>query len=286
MGHWFRKKYACAMLPRTGLANQLFPWARAVVWSKLRAVELLPTIWFTLRIGPLLRGEKDLKFYSNIFKPAGFSGVLRRNLISSFFKRCYESESLAFKGEDGRVFLFKELRDHFVPLRGYRDLIYDALSKAIREDVKPGRVSETSFVGVHIRLGDFRRNGQVLPLSWYSNMMNMVRCQLEAPTKFLIFTDGREEELGEISYARDVQVFRSNNAMTDLLALSQAKFLILSGLSSYSAWAAFLSDAPTLSKADQPITDWGLAVDHRKHFVADQELPPEGFASVLKQALS
>src|SRR5437016_14429720 len=61
--------YCEAVLPRTGLGNRLFPWARCRVFSFQNKAPMLSPRWAQLKIGPLLRGESDPRLYFNLFKP-------------------------------------------------------------------------------------------------------------------------------------------------------------------------------------------------------------------------
>src|SRR5438309_1148882 len=58
-----------AVLPRAGLGNRLFPWARCRVFSFASKVPMVSPRWTQLKIGPLLRNESDLRLYFNLFKP-------------------------------------------------------------------------------------------------------------------------------------------------------------------------------------------------------------------------
>src|SRR5882724_5405748 len=61
--------YCEAVLPRTGLGNRLFPWARCRVFSFTNQAPMLSPRWAQLKIGPLVRGEVDRRFYFDLFKP-------------------------------------------------------------------------------------------------------------------------------------------------------------------------------------------------------------------------
>ena len=52
-----------ARLQNGGLANRLFPWARAIVYSKRFDLGMLPVRWQQAKVGPLLRRETDLRLY-------------------------------------------------------------------------------------------------------------------------------------------------------------------------------------------------------------------------------
>ena len=50
-----------------GLGNILFPWARALVYTKKYNLTRIKTTWFNLKIGPFLRLERDKRVYSDLF---------------------------------------------------------------------------------------------------------------------------------------------------------------------------------------------------------------------------
>src|SRR5882724_7298334 len=88
--------YCEAVLPRTGLGNRLFPWARCRVFSFTNEVPMLSPRWAQLKIGPLLRGESDPRFYLNLFKPGphDLRGV-RKLRLQLFSKTDSEDTPLA-----------------------------------------------------------------------------------------------------------------------------------------------------------------------------------------------
>ena len=51
-----------------GLANMLLSWARAAVAADRLGITLLTPAWLSPKIGPLLRGERDLRIYYGLFR--------------------------------------------------------------------------------------------------------------------------------------------------------------------------------------------------------------------------
>ena len=112
-------------------------------------------------------------------------------------------------------------------------------------------------VGMHVRRGDFRPAGSVadyrgswntaLPLDWYVSIAGQLRRALGAAVQFLVVSDGRPGELQPLLDAvpcvstADIP----DSDCSDLLALAGADLLVCS-ISSFSQWAAFLSEAPYL----------------------------------------
>jgi hypothetical protein len=107
---------------------------------------------------------------------------------------------------------------------------------------------------VHVRLGDFAqvsdtklvaggRNNTRIPLSWYAHLVKKLRVRYpQMPVS--IFSDGTEQELAPLLES-GATLYRSGSDMTDLLAMSCASILVGSN-STYSRWAAFLGDMPSI----------------------------------------
>jgi hypothetical protein len=82
-----------------------------------------------------------------------------------------------------------------------------------------------------------------IPLSWYVNMISAVRRRY--PEKIVyVFSDGAAEQLRPV-LELGCELYRSGSDMTDLLAMAGASLLIGSN-STYSRWAAFLGDMPSI----------------------------------------
>lgn len=111
-------------------------------------------------------------------------------------------------------------------------------------------------VAMHIRLGDFSaatpnisdyrgKFNIALPLDWYRNIAKNITKQIGDNVQFLIISDGTDAQLKPL--LDEIPAITTNDIpdsdCSDLLALAQADLLVCS-VSSYSAWAAFLSDAP------------------------------------------
>src|SRR5438105_4171690 len=74
--------YCAARLPRAGLANRLFPYARCLVYSQRHGLPMLAPRWSQIKIGPLLRRETDSRLYNGMFsRPNWQLGGLRRLFV-------------------------------------------------------------------------------------------------------------------------------------------------------------------------------------------------------------
>jgi len=129
-------------------------------------------------------------------------------------------------------------------------------------------------IGMHIRLGDFQPELDVnnyrgkfnisLPLQWYLNIAQSIQKQLGDKVQFLVVSDGTNEQLAPLLNECNAITTTDipDSDISDLLALADADLLVCS-VSSYSAWAAFLSNKPylwfepNLQKIDGYYSIWG-----------------------------
>ena len=86
-----------------------------------------------------------------------------------------------------------------------------------------------------------------------------------------MFTDAPRKELEELLNQPDVELVDGNNAVTDLLLLSKCWFMIGTGSSSFSAWAAFLGQMPAVTRKGNPFSWWEL--QNRKDRFIGEFLP-------------
>jgi hypothetical protein len=142
-----------------------------------------------------------------------------------------------------------------------KDFVYSTLyqSKFAAKNLLAisARLNRNKFVvAMHIRLGDFGaattkisdyrgKFNIALPLEWYCNIAKNLIKQLGDNVQFLIISDGTNAQLKPL--LDEIPAVTTNDIpdsdCSDLLALAKADLLVCS-VSSYSAWAAFLSDAP------------------------------------------
>jgi hypothetical protein len=146
-------------------------------------------------------------------------------------------------------FSFQGLHQHRAMIR---DRLLDIL---VRPPSAPPNWGTGDYAAVHIRLGDFLpaqpdqiMTGRVanmrISMAWYDRVIRRVRLVFpDLPIH--IFSDGREQELAELLALKGVSLRREPTDIADLLALAQARLLIGSN-STFSRWAAFLGDMPSI----------------------------------------
>ena len=110
------------------------------------------------------------------------------------------------------------------------------------------------YIAAHVRLGDFAApstptelaSGKAnlrIPIEWYLDVFRQMRARYpKLPLRIL--SDGSDAELAPL-LSTGATVWRTGSDLGDLYALAGASVLIGSN-STYSRWAAFLGDMPSL----------------------------------------
>ena len=276
--------YGIIRIAGAGIGNCLYVYFHAVVLAKRAEGRLIAPTWSSVKIGPLLRRERSLRRYGTMFRahPDEVHGPMKAVRLASLWPG--HTRIPLGTGQPVSVpraglvivwtteFSFEGLHQHRAMIR---DRLLEILSTppAVRPNWGAG-----DYAAVHIRLGDFVQvqteqimTGRVpnmrISLAWYARVIRRVR-SVHPELPIHIFSDGREQELAEILALEGVSLRREPTDIADLLALAQAKLLIGSN-STFSRWAAFLGDMPSIwlktkLLPEQPTSD-GTAI----YYVAD-----------------
>jgi len=259
--------YVHADTGRTGLGNMLFSWARAEVLALRHGWTLLASRWVKPKIGPLLRGERDKRYYIGSFSSDGRIDGWRRRLLLWTAARVSEDDSAAIARLAGSgairptVVVTRGMDGLFAPLLEHRDHVarrfHGMLSPRLRESLGP---VERAYVAVHVRRSDFKDPGPSgapgadasntrIPDSWYIRCIEQVRAALpELPVR--IFSDAHPHELEGILAVSGTSLAPAAPAPADLVRLSRAALLIGSSGSTFSMWAAFLGSCPVVMASE------------------------------------
>lgn len=229
-----------------GLANCMFIAAQAYVYSIKHNCNYLEPTWPKLSIGPILRRERDIRFYGGLFLPFGVRGI--KKLLIIIANKIHLLSNITTYDSLGKHFL--ELNDYGEQIREY---FYKITKKHILEQI-PHNLS--TVVAIHIRLGDYPPQLRV-PFEWLMDIIKKIH--LVNPTQEVcIFSDGTDIELKPLLDMRGVTRLSLNSAYTEMLAISKCKLLIASN-STFSAWGAWLGKVPTVfyKRSFPPLYDDG-----------------------------
>lgn len=260
--------YCEARLLRAGLANRLFPWARARIWSRTHNVPMLFPQWVQVPIGTLIRREKDLRTYTNLFQPAaGDVTGLAAAYVRVTAQKVPEPDTvdgLAAEGRRSRLVVFEGMRGQFAEINSWSTLLKAELEDMTRPMWRQrAQAIPVPFIALHVRRGDFQRtvaaadlvttNNAITPIGWFVATLRAVRAALGETLPAIVTSDGSDAELSELLGESHVTRADTGSAIGDMLLLSRSKVLLASG-SSFSAWASFLGQMPTLSHPGQGLT--------------------------------
>jgi hypothetical protein len=248
------RDFIFARMAGPGLGNMLFPWARAVLSTKRNGFKLIEPTWPQLKLGPLLRRERDARHYGDLFE-SSYGSVQGMARIKVLLKHRRVVEADLERAKDGDVVMFSGMTGYFEPILHDYEIVRDELYRISREQQRAGLLSNHSdSICVHVRCGDFSigaskeliaagRTNVRIPIDWYCDVVTGLREVLGSSTRIQVFSDGSDEELAPLLSLRDCTRVSFGSALADLLALSKGKFLVASG-STFSMWASYLGRMP------------------------------------------
>jgi hypothetical protein len=253
--------YGVIRIAGAGIGNCLYVYFHAVVMAKQANGRIIAPTWSSVKIGPLLRMERSLRRYGTMFRAHTdeVHGPMKALRLASLWPGHTRVQlgtgkpvSIAPAGltiVHATEFSFEGLHPHRTMIRD-RLLEILATPPAVRPNWGGG-----DYVAVHIRLGDFlptqpdqiitgRVPNMRISMAWYERVIRRVR-SVFPDLPIHIFSDGREHELAQLLALSGVSLRQEPTDVADLLALAQAKLLIGSN-STFSRWAAFLGDMPSI----------------------------------------
>jgi hypothetical protein len=249
-------------LPSAGLGNKLFSWAAGVIFSNVNNCPHYIIGMTKFHLGPIMRNEKRKRFYIGFFK----NEILFLPIYTLFNLKFNipQEKSDQIVSQKGN-YIFSEIphwSDSYCKLKDYRSLIQDVFWDKLTDNVKNRILRQNApFIGVHIRMGDFKnlthsedfsKVGAVrTPMSYFIEVINSITIVLGFNPSITVFSDGHEHELKEILSLPNVERAKEDLDIVHLALLSKSQIIIMSAGSSFSHWAGFLSD--------------GILINHYQH---------------------
>ncbi len=257
-------------LPRSGIGNQLFPLLKANIFAHLNELPVCITGYHQFKIGPYLRKEKSKRTYSNYF-------VFQKNIMAAWWQKfkldflingpvINEPDlKIMGKAKDGNtIFKFETIphwNDYFEGIREHRVLAIQLLYTLLENDIKQNLAGQPSpCIGVHIRMGDFRKLKQGedfskvgavrTPENYFIECIRHIRDIYGSSLPVSVFTDGYRYEIKNLLELENIKMITGNPDIVDLLLLSRSQIIVTSAGSTFSYWAGFLADAPLIMHYD------------------------------------
>jgi hypothetical protein len=215
--------------------------------------------------------------------------------MAAFWPRIAEKDDLP-TGISSYVRVFVGEANQFKDLSGRNQQLLDEFASIIKPRWRKLAEANRGFViGVNVRRGkdfrdptteeDFLRFGMLrTPLRWFIDSLRFVRSILGQQTTALVVSDGTAHDLAEMLQEEPITLLRPGSAASDLYSLAGSRVLIGSGGSSFSAWASYFAQCPTITIRGQSLR-W-FALDHgASTFVGDfyPDDPPPLFVENLRK---
>ncbi|SFF94671.1 hypothetical protein SAMN05518801_10460 [Novosphingobium sp. CF614] len=244
-----------------GIGNCLITYCHAMMLARRIGARLIEPAWPSLKLGPLLRGEHSKRFYLGLFRaaPSDVSGPRKGLALASGLGGSWRDIAVpgpATARSNGRLTVVSCRKHIFEPLFPARE----DMRRRLLEIAKPRLPLQRGwgngdYIAVHVRLGDFAqadpedpRHGNVnnlrIPLAWYEGVLRRLRAIFPG-LPVHVFSDGAARELSPLLAIDGVRMRREGDDLSDLAALAGARLLVGSQ-STFSRWAAFLGDMPSI----------------------------------------
>jgi hypothetical protein len=253
-----------------------------------------------MKIGPLLRRESDLRIYHNLFRntPDDIGGIKKAWLQYLATEQEEPAQIGCLEGVDavGTVMVkFDGWRDYFARLNGWNEWLHQEIRAITRlRWLKEADSIPQVPIAINVRCGDFAvpktpeelftRGGVRTPIAWFIASLKAIRKAAGSSATAYVVSDGTDAELEGLLACDDIIRVKSESAISGLLFLARAGVLIGAGGSTFSAWAAFLGQMPTITHPGQSLI-WFNLQNRRGLYVGefDPEKPNQAF---LDQAAS
>ncbi|ANV87363.1 hypothetical protein [Picosynechococcus sp. PCC 7117] len=257
-------------LPRAGLGNMLFVWANALVFAEINQLPIVAPNWGmnSIHLGSYLRNEKYKRFYGSYFSNQEY--VSRSILLLQRMKgaKIYFNPDILSRfssqpnTKKSHIFVFDKIlryQNCFADIKSHQELIKEKLISNIKEELlKEIFTREIPRIGIHVRLSDFQKQKIDInnlepipgltrtPVHWFADVLNIIRDIAGYSIPAIIFSDGSQQELQPLLKLDRVLLAPKASAIEDLIILSKSQLLIASSGSTFSSWASFLGQCPTI----------------------------------------
>ena len=258
--------------PKVGLGNMLLVWARAVVFCKLNNLDLTTSSWWGLRWGALLRRESKKRLYYNYFIESDLSSRIFSNLKKLCLTSIQNPDLKIRRIQKKDFFIFNKVNindDLFLGLRDHKLFLKNKLQSSLHPRIKLLLSKESvSDISIHVRRGDFKNGNPITPLSHFISGISLVRNIAKKQLSVTVFSDASDEELEPLFKLDNIKLANNNPDIVDILLMSKSKIMFLSQSSSFSYWAAFLSDSLVIMHSN----DWQKKICYEDNLNKYKEL--------------
>lgn len=246
-----------------GLGNSFYSYFHSFIIGIQEGAKIISPPWASVKPRRILLGRVSERSYFGLMAPAADELVGLQKFTSLLRPRRFLNANdvdVTLSESHLNIVYCKPFR--FGRLKNYRDEVRGRLIEIAQNlDVAP-QWGAGSYIAAHIRLGDFGpeiteaelQSGQAnrrIPLAWYRAVLARISAR-HPGIPIRVVSDGTDEELDAL-LGDGVEVLRTGSDLGDLFALAGASVLVGSN-STFSRWAAFLGDMPSVWLA-KPLPD-------------------------------
>lgn len=245
--------YVFPALPKSGLGNLLWIWAKSLCWAHERGLPLLAPRWHYVEWRRYIKGIPDKRSYRGFFSSSGYICGFEKYLILATHKHVTPDQFANVRSSCVIVF---NTMGAFTPLIGRHKFVAQKFYEMVNEPHLPDMSDVPSrFIGLHVRCGDFQPyNPEALavgksnirqPLEWYRDCLREGRRRIGVDLPAVVFSDGNARDLSLLLNEPGVQLSPCSSPLADLILMARSSLLIGSR-SSFSLWASYIGQMPVV----------------------------------------
>jgi hypothetical protein len=213
--------------------------------------------WWGIRWGAWLRKESRKRVYWGYFRESPLHrrmAVLALRALSAVESEPpVQQTHLPAKPTIYHFCQIAPCNDLFGDIRPHRSFIKKELLAMLKPSVyRQYQQLPPPEISVHMRKGDFKNGNPITANSYFISCIHFIREQAGKPLHVTVFTDGFAKEIKDVLALENVSLAEKKADILDILQMSKSRVIVLSQSSTFSYWAAFLSDAIVI----KPQGDW------------------------------
>lgn len=243
-----------------GIGNCFFAYFHAALLAERTGQRMITPAWSNIGIGVFLRGDYSRRRYGVMFMPHAdeLTGLAKAWVLVT--RWCGRRTVGAGPGSNPAALpagsglsIVRLDACWFGDLVHHRAMVRHRLLGVIAMPSAAPAWGASPYVAVHVRLGDFAQVAAPvaidavntrIPMTWYVAAIGQAR-RMRPDLPVRLFSDGHDYELANLLAIPGVSLERLGSDIEQLIAMASASLFVGSN-STFSHWAAFLGDMPTI----------------------------------------
>lgn len=254
-----------------GLGNSLLIWSKAKVYSNIYNLKFIEPSWNNLKLRNIF--DFNYRNYSKYFINKNFSFQQIRIIYETkkISEEYFFKNKLNGKKDYKKLLIIDNHNTFFEPLKNHRQFVKDSIMENLNKNFNSfENQNYKNVVGMHVRRNDFVKtrdqDSTQTDIDWFIKIKNKLDEIFDRSLKFHIFSDSNNPfDLSKLLELDRVELKKSKSDIEDMLTLSKSKIIVGSKNSTFSHWASFLEEKPT-------IWDEGCHINKKKIQIYNNEI--------------